>query len=60
MSDEENELKVSPKKFTELDRLSYVVRTLEEECAVVPVGAFKLTATHELRYNDAFKGLNLE
>jgi len=33
---------------------------MEDECSIVPVGAFKLSATHELRYNDAFKGLTIE
>jgi hypothetical protein len=36
------------------------VRAIENDCAVVPVGAFKLTPTHQLRYNDTFSGLNLE
>jgi radial spoke head protein 9 len=58
-SDEEGELKIPPKNFTELDRLAYVVRSIENDCAVAPVGAFKLTPTHELRYNDSFRGIPL-
>jgi len=27
---------------------------------LVPVGAFKLTPVHELRYNDAFFGLSID
>lgn len=38
--------KVPPKNFTELDRLAYVVRVIENDCAVTPVGAFRLTPTH--------------
>jgi len=29
------------------------------DCAALPVGAVKLSPTHELRYNDTFKGLNI-
>jgi len=39
--------------------LAIAVRTIEKECAVVPVGALKLTATNELRINENFKGLSL-
>lgn len=45
--------------FTELDRLAYVVRSIENDCSLIPVGAFRLTATHELRYNDTFEGLHM-
>lgn len=31
------------RNFTELDRLSYVVRAIEVDCQVVPVGAFRIT-----------------
>ena len=39
-------LKIKPKNFKELDRLAYVVRTIETQCATVPIGAFKLTPMH--------------
>lgn len=58
-TDDEKELKVPPKNFTELDRLAYVVRAIDVDCSIVPVGAFRLTPNHELRYNDEFKGLSL-
>lgn len=35
------------------------MRAIENDCALVPVGAFKLTPTHELRYNDSFRGVPL-
>jgi len=53
------QIKVIPKNFTELDRLAYVVRSIDIECTTLPVGALKLTPTHELRYNDNFKGLSI-
>jgi radial spoke head protein 9 len=46
-----------PTSFSELDRLAYVVRAIESDCAVVPIGAFKLTPGHELRYDDNYRGL---
>lgn len=55
--EEEKNKKPVPDKFTELDRLAYVVRAIENDCAVIPCGAFKLTPTHELRYDDNFRGL---
>lgn len=45
--------------LTELDRLSYVVQSIEIDCAVVPVGSLKLTPTHEIRYDNNFRGLSL-
>lgn len=36
-------------KCTELDRLTYVVRQIENDCQAVPKGAFKLTPCKELR-----------
>jgi len=53
-------LKMVQKNITELDRLSYTVRTIENDCAVVPIGAFKLTPTSEIRYNETFKGLSID
>ena len=51
-SDDEADIKISPKNFTELDRLAYVVSSIENDCSLAPIGAFKLTPTHELRYDD--------
>lgn len=41
---------------TELDRLSYVVHTIDQECAVVPAEAFKGTPNGELVKNINFRG----
>jgi len=51
-------VKPLPKNFSEIGRLAYVVRAIEIECATLPVGALKLTPSHEMRYNDNFKGLS--
>ncbi len=55
---------VSKKNFTgifsnnslETDRLSYVVRRIDNDTNVVPEGAFKMLPIHELRRNDNFTG----
>ena len=44
--------------MTETDRLSYVVRTIDHDTSVVPVGAYKMLPINELRRNDLFEGFN--
>ncbi len=46
-----------PRNFTELDRLQYSVYAIENDCHIVPKGALKLTEHHEVRRNNAFRGL---
>ena len=63
--DEENEgdsFRPRPKKknMTETDRLSYVVRAIDRDTSVAPVGGFKMMPINELRRNDLFEGLNSE
>ena len=43
-------LKNAPKitKMKEVDRLAYVVRAIEIDCAALPVGSLKLLPNHEL------------
>jgi len=53
----EEKVVLIPKSFTELDRLTYVVSAIENDTHVVPLGAFKLSPTHELQRNAYFKGL---
>lgn len=43
---EEEEIKIPPKDLTELDRLTYVVFAIENDCTIAPVGSFKMTPTH--------------
>lgn len=54
---EDDAVKVPPKNFTELDRLAFVVRAIENDCQIVPLGSVKLTPKHEVRRNEAFRGL---
>ena len=48
------------KNFTELDRLALIVASIEEECQIVPEGAYKLTNSNELRENQLYRGINLQ
>jgi hypothetical protein len=58
--EEDEDLKKIPKKnFTELNRLSYVVRAIENDVQVVPRDSFRVTPEHELRPNSHFYGLQL-
>ena len=50
-------LELPSRGITELDRLSYVVRTIEADCQTIPMGSFKHTPTKEVRRNEAFQGL---
>lgn len=57
---EEEEIKIPLKDLTELDRLAYVVYAIENDCTLAPLGAFKMTTTHQVRRNEAFRGLTSE
>lgn len=56
----EEEVKVPTRPLTELDRLTTVVHAIENDCQICPVGAFKMTPEHQVRRNEAFRGLNSE
>jgi radial spoke head protein 9 len=55
---EAEEVKIPVRDLVEIDRLSFVVHAIENDCQIAPVGAFKMTAEHQLRRNEAFQGLN--
>lgn len=56
--DEEKPPKKEKKpKFSEAHRLSYVVRRIDEDCFLVPSGAYVATATHHVVQNNLFTGL---
>ena len=46
------------KPLTECDRLSYVVRCIDNDTSVIPVGAMKMLPSNELRRDDNFNGLS--
>ena len=45
---------IANKSFTELDRLSNVVRSIDIYCSVVPRGAYKMNTSYELSPNSQF------
>lgn len=48
------------KNMTETDRLSFVVRTIDHDTNVAPIGGYKMLPINELRRNDLFEGLSTE
>lgn len=51
---------IVPVDLKEIDRVHYLVRAIENDCQVAPHGAYKLTTTHEIARNEAFRGLSLD
>lgn len=47
-------LEIPKKGVSELDRLAYVVTSVESDCQVIPIGSFKMTPIKEVRRNEAF------
>jgi radial spoke head protein 9 len=41
-----------------LDRLTTVVHAIENDCQICPIGSFKMTPEHQVRRNEAFRGLD--
>jgi len=41
----------------EIDRLLYTVLAIENDCHIIPQGSMRLTESHEVGRNPAFKGL---
>ena len=52
--------KLKKKNMTETDRLSFVVRTIDHDTSVVPVGAYKMLPINEMRRNDLLEGISSE
>lgn len=50
---------IPAKGITELDRLSYVVSTIEHQCQIVPLGSYKKTPLGEVKRNEAYRGRKL-
>ena len=48
------------RNLTEEDRLLYTVLAIENDCHIVPQGAFRMTPEHEVERNVAFRGLCCE
>ena len=44
--------------MTETNRLSFVIRTINKDFTVLPVGEFIIIQINKLRRNDIFEGFN--
>lgn len=57
---EEEEDEDAPKKvvFSESHRLAYAIKQIDADTAVVPRGAYMVTATHTVARNKGFEGLD--
>ena len=44
--------------MTETNRLSFVIRTIDKDFTVLPVGEFIIAIINKLRRNDIFEGFN--
>jgi radial spoke head protein 9 len=55
---EPEEIKVPKKDLVEVDRVKYVVLAIENDCQIVPKGAFKMTSQHQVKRNEAFQGVS--
>jgi hypothetical protein len=45
--------------LTELDRLSFVVRSIDFNCQIIPCGSYKKNSLGEITRNEAFNGLEM-
>lgn len=55
--EEEGSNKERAINLKEVDRLHYHVRTIENDCHIIPMGAVKLNAKHEVQRSENFLGL---
>ena len=44
--------------MNETNRLSFVIRTIDKDLTVLPVGKFIITQINKLRRNDLYEGFN--
>ena len=44
--------------MNETNRLSFVIRTIDKDLTVLPVGGFIITQINKFRRNDLFEGFN--
>ena len=52
-------LKIRKKNMTETNGLSFVIRIIDKDFTVLPVGEFIKMQINKLRRNDLFEGFNL-
>lgn len=57
--EEDPNAKIELRAFTELDRLQWTIYAIENDCHIMPKGSIKLTDQHEVRRDNAFRGLSI-
>jgi len=55
-----SKVQIPARGLTELDRLSFVVNQIENDCHLIPKGSLKKTPLNEIRRNEAFRGLSAD
>jgi len=50
--------KSEKRNITETNRLSFVIKTIDKDFTVLPVGGFIIIQINKLRRNDLFEGFN--
>ena len=50
--------KSEKRNITEINRLSFVIRTIDKDFTVLPIGEFIITQIKKLRRNELFEGFN--
>ena len=45
--------------MTETNKFSFVIRTIDKDFTILPVGEFMITQINKLKRNDLYKGFNL-
>lgn len=49
-----------PCNLIEKDRLQFTVYAIENDCHIIPKGAYKLTDQHEIHRNNAYRGMSVD
>jgi len=56
--DPSKQKKVKERKLLEIERLAFIVQSVDHDCSLVPQGLYYLQATGDIAVNQAFKGLS--
>ena len=51
-------LKIRKKNMNKTNRFTYVIRTIDKDFTILPVGEFIIIQINKLRRNDLFEGFN--
>jgi len=57
-TDPAKQKKVKERKLLEIERLAFIVQSIDHDCSLVPQGLYVLQPTGDIAVNQAFKGLS--